>query len=519
MPKGKKKGKYEHKRTEQAYSSDEDAGIDMTIDNMSETSAQSDLKSIHDDPGNPKGRKVRETRIIWKKTQNKEILPEELQWSETQRNFRFEGPRLYLKKIVKEPDPKEKELKDQHLNMYYRPPSPESETEIDHKALRESEIQEKFEEKVLELIESLNARANAARATAFVSLRAALQRRALDGLLSSHRATLADHVSRALRRGKDGEKKAAAAIAPLLALQIGEEGTEEFVREVRPALIAACTDKSASLDTRTECCSSLAVLCYLMEDDLTEILEVMRMYETIFSGSYLKGDGSVKVSGAAVEEGAWHAAALDAWSLLLPLLSPGHALQLLTNQAPSFARLGDLLEAVSLEVRMAAGTALAIAYEAVTDEDGATEPAITALVDAMLPRLSELARDSHKFRAKRDRKLQRATFRDILKYFEEGEVPSMSVRVGVETASWSSWSGAASYGALAAALGGALQALAPRSLVLRAALGLSDVLPQPMQLAHKQSKLERHLQNNAACKARTLARKKNRDKRSAALAM
>lgn len=67
---------------------------------------------------------------------------------------------------------------------------------------------------------------------------------------------------------------------------------------------------------------------------------------------------------------------------------------------------------------MAAGTALAIAYEAVTDEDGATEPAITALVDAMLPRLSELARDSHKFRAKRDRKLQRATFRDILKYFE-----------------------------------------------------------------------------------------------------
>lgn len=63
-----------------------------------------------------------------------------------------------------------------------------------------------------------------------------------------------------------------------------------------------------------------------------------------------QGDGSVKVSGAAVEEGAWHAAALDAWSLLLPLLSPGHALQLLTNQAPSFARLGDLLEAVSLEV-------------------------------------------------------------------------------------------------------------------------------------------------------------------------
>lgn len=34
--------------------------------------------------------------------------------------------------------------------------------------------------------------------------------------------------------------------------QIGEEGEEEFVREVRPALTAAATDKSASLDARTE---------------------------------------------------------------------------------------------------------------------------------------------------------------------------------------------------------------------------------------------------------------------------
>ncbi|KAH9637933.1 hypothetical protein HF086_017166 [Spodoptera exigua] len=99
---------YNHKRTEQAYSSDEDAGIDMTIDNMSETSAQSDLKSIHDDPG-----------------------------SETQRDFKFEAPRPFLKKIVKEPEARLKELMEQHIR-YYRPPPPPPEPEpvIDHKALR-----------------------------------------------------------------------------------------------------------------------------------------------------------------------------------------------------------------------------------------------------------------------------------------------------------------------------------------------------------------------------------------------
>ncbi|XP_075970953.1 interferon-related developmental regulator 1 isoform X2 [Anticarsia gemmatalis] len=425
--------KTEHRRTEQPYSSDEDAGIDMTIDNCSETSAQSDLKSNHDDA--------------------------------------------------------------------------------------ENEIQEKLEEKVLEIVEALNARSNAARATAFLQLRAALQRRPFDTVLSAHRATLADHVSRALRRGKDGERKAAAAVAPLLALQIGEEGTEEFVAEVRPALTATATDKTASLETRSECCSSLAVLCYLMEDDLTEILEVMRVYETIFSGSYLKGDGSVKVSGAAVEEGGVHAAALDAWAVLLPLLAPAHALQLLSSAPPSFAKLADLLEACSLEVRMAAGGALAVAYETVTDGDTGAETELTAQVEAILPRLSELAKDSHKYRAKRDRKIQRATFRDILKYFEEGEVPCMSVRVGIETASWSSWSGCASYALLAAALGGALQTLATRSPRLRAALQLPDLPPLGNKPALKLNKLQRHLQNNAACKARTVARNKNRDKRSAALAI
>ncbi|XP_060801177.1 interferon-related developmental regulator 2 [Amyelois transitella] len=429
MPKGKKKGKYEHRRTEQPYSSDEDAGIDMTIDNCSEISGQSDLKSNHDDA--------------------------------------------------------------------------------------ENEIQEKLEEKVLEIIDALNARANAARAAAFVALRSALQRRYLAGLLSNHRATLADHLSRALRRGKDGEKRAAAGIAPLLALQIGEEGAEDYMHEVRPALAAAAVDKTASLETRTECCSSLAVLCYLLEEDLTEIIEIMRMYETIFSGSYLKGDGSVKVSGAVIEEGNWHAAAVDGWALLLTLLPAPHARSVLLSQPPSFARLGELLEAASLEVRMAAGGALAMAHEWTSADD--EEP---PYLEAVLPRLEQLARDSQKFRAKRDRKLQRATFRDILKYFEEDEVPSVRIRVGAESVICDTWRAHAAYGALAAALGGGgLAAAAGHCGALRAALGLREP-PARLQLpAARLNKLQRHLQNNAACKARTVARAKNRDKRSAALAV
>lgn len=70
----------------------------------------------------------------------------------------------------------------------------------------------------------------------------------------------------------------------------------------------------------------------------------------------------------------------------------------------------------TLQVRMAAGGALAIAHERITDPD--SEVTTPQYIEVVLPRLEQLARDSHKYRAKRDRKLQRATFRDILKYFE-----------------------------------------------------------------------------------------------------
>lgn len=70
------------------------------------------------------------------------------------------------------------------------------------------------------MIDNLTARSAAARASALVSLRNALQRRYLGTLLANQRATLADLISRAIRRGRDAERKAAAAIAPLLSLQV-----------------------------------------------------------------------------------------------------------------------------------------------------------------------------------------------------------------------------------------------------------------------------------------------------------
>lgn len=64
---------------------------------------------------------------------------------------------------------------------------------------------------------------------------------------------------------------------------------------------------------------------------------------------------------------------------------------------------------------MAAGEALALIYEIGREENEDFEEDFA--VD-LIETLKQLATDSHKYRAKKDRKQQRATFRDILQFIE-----------------------------------------------------------------------------------------------------
>lgn len=74
-----------------------------------------------------------------------------------------------------------------------------------------------------------------------------------------------------------------------------------------------------------------------------------------------------------------------------------------------------MLSSTNLEVRLAAGEALAMVFELGREcSDDFAEDFVPDLVST----LRQLATDSHKYRAKKDRKQQRATFRDILHYIE-----------------------------------------------------------------------------------------------------
>lgn len=74
-----------------------------------------------------------------------------------------------------------------------------------------------------------------------------------------------------------------------------------------------------------------------------------------------------------------------------------------------------LLQSSHLDMRTTTGEVLALVLESGrSHDDEFLDEYLPELIDAT----KQLATDSQKFRAKRDRKSQRATFRDVLRYLE-----------------------------------------------------------------------------------------------------
>ena len=81
-------------------------------------------------------------------------------------------------------------------------------------------------------------------------------------------------------------------------------------------------------------------------------------------------------------------------------------------------RISELMHSDDVNLRMAAGETLALIQELMQSID---DEFILPNADDVLDHMRELATDSAKFRNKKDRKMQRQTFREILQYIEDDE--------------------------------------------------------------------------------------------------
>ncbi|XP_017130297.1 interferon-related developmental regulator 1 [Drosophila elegans] len=374
---------------------------------------------------------------------------------------------------------------------------------------------ERFEEKFEKALEQATEKSAQTRVQALQAICELLMHRYMPDFVEDRKMTLMDFVEKSIRRGKGQEQVWGARLAPLLVLQMG--GDEGISKAMNQFLLNTVQDKSVGFDARAKCCTALGLLSFLGCEDVGELVQLMQYFEAIFAGSYLRGDDKTPVSVTA-EAGTLHAEALNAWGLLLTLIPSGDFVSLMTtgqNMFPSIKKFLGLLQSTHLDVRMAAGETIALILESGrAHDDDFLEEHIPELSEAV----KQLATDSHKYRAKRDRKAQRATFRDVLRYLEEDISPEISIRFGHESLTLDAWSIHHQYSALCTVMGPGMTSQLQENEFIRDIFQLGS---RPTNTGIngnakvKQSKLERHLVNAAAFKARSITRGKNRDKRSA----
>lgn len=291
----------------------------------------------------------------------------------------------------------------------------------------------------------------------------------------------------------------------------------EVVKTLAPILQTIALDKSSTPSARAKSCLSLALLHFLGGDDsVGDTILLCQQFEGIFSGSYLKGDNTP--SAATADAATLHAAALSAWALLLTLIPSGDIISLIETKQilGSFKSLMGMLQSQHLEVRMMAGEAIALLIECGRSHD---EEFLEEYMDELLESTKQLATDSQKFRAKRDRKQQRATFRDVLHYIEDETLPDITIQVGAgntkETLELDSWSMHHQYNSICTILGSGMSIHLLDNEFLRDVFEMGVRLDATQMTSKNLNKSEKRALQAASFKARTLTRGKNRDKRSA----
>ncbi|EFN65230.1 Interferon-related developmental regulator 1 [Camponotus floridanus] len=378
--------------------------------------------------------------------------------------------------------------------------------------------QEAFEEKLKEAIDGLTQKSAKGRVICFNGIEKILAIKYIPDFVEDRKITITDAVERSLKKGRGDEQSTAARLSTLLCVQLGAfESAEMVCRDLKSTLTFIANDNTAPVHARAECCWALAMNQFLSGNDATDTMEIMQLLSSIFSGSYLKGNGAI--ANISTDVAALHAAAISSWTLLLTVITSADIYNLLasgrTNSyMPSLNRLRELLESPHLDVRLSAGEALAVIFE--LGRDFSTDYEQDWALD-LVEILKELATDSNKYRAKKDRKQQRANFRDILRYIEEDIVPEMHVRFGKEILYLEGWCTRTQYNACCRLLGPGINIHLAENQLLREIFHLGNKVLPPL-VTVKTSKLERTLMNAAAFKARTIQRNKSRDKRSPAMA-
>ncbi|XP_052781805.1 interferon-related developmental regulator 2-like isoform X1 [Mya arenaria] len=379
------------------------------------------------------------------------------------------------------------------------------EEDKDGEEVDESGSQEHFEDKLKDAIEGLSQKSAQGRKNCLEGLIKAFSKKYLFDFLADRKVTVSDGVIRCLRKGKGDELALAARSLAMLCIQLAQDA-DEIMEDVKPVLLTILADNSANIKARGECAIAVAMCAFITCMEFEDVVSTMEALENIFRLSFRKGDKSIPTHSPEVSR--LHGIALTAWCLLLSIAPQYHIDKVV---AKYLSKLPDLLESQDVDLRIVAGETIALFYELGREEDEEFQSASMVQLCESLRRLST---ESHKYVAKKDRRHQKSSFRDILRAVQEGEAPEVVVKFGPECLEMYTWVKKVQYSAFCQAISSGVYQHLQWNPMVREVFGLGAPLLVSSLPSNKPTKWERTMYNAAAFKARTKARAKFRDKRA-----
>ncbi|CAF1445069.1 unnamed protein product [Adineta steineri] len=357
-----------------------------------------------------------------------------------------------------------------------------------------------LEEKLDTAIEGLRNKDLKSRESALKTLQILFSQKYLPEQIANRSENLTEQLIACLKKGNESEGKLAAMVTSIFLIQLGEPNDELF-QELRDALLPILRDETKSASLRTSYAQAIGFVCFIASEDISSTVELMKSLEVIFSKSFLLGDGSVPIVTRNLQE--LHTAALASWCLLLSTMPNNHAHDLIRTYAPE--KIPGLIESNDADLRNQAGETIAVLYEIAREINSVfAEPP-----ESLLITLDKKATESVKYKGKKEKRVQRATFREIYNSFTEGTSPELKIKFAKEVLEITSWTGRLYYNGFSSLLGTGMNVHLKENGFLRSVFNLDDLEAEDGQKA-KGNRFERQQANKAAFKSRTQALKKIR---------
>lgn len=255
--------------------------------------------------------------------------------------------------------------------------------------------------------------------------------------------TLTDSLLRCVKRGKTSEQLLALDVIMLTFVQIGNSSTEtlSFLNQLKTPLLEIIEDEKMDSDVRAASVKALGFGIFTSNENSADSIGILDKFEAIFSGSFAKGDGTLRSLTAKTYD--FHSATLATWSLLLSIM-PMHVVNKLCVKL--VVHFHDLLKSSDVDMRIIAGETIALLFELAQCDSHSDLASFDD--DDLIELLKTLANDAAKYRSKRDKKQQRSSFRDILRTIEEGEFNNATIKFGTENLVIDNWIRRKQYDAL-----------------------------------------------------------------------